>query len=423
MPSLNDTVSTLYNRDATKLIATLLRVLGPANMNVAEDLVHETFNRALIHWTKKGLPTSPSAWLMLTAKRAAIDYLRQSSNQRRLLQGCLIDDGSEELARSHALNAAFSPSMLEDDQLRLLFWISSSELPDAQRLPLALKALCGMSVDAIGRALLCRPETIKKRLSRATHRLRSVRFDIPAESDLGNALERVHRTLYLLFNEGISAHNPKPNGRADLCLSALGFMRLIIAEPRFRNAESMALTALMHFHYARLPSRFDHAGMPLTLGEQNRAAWLPEHLSSGFALLQLALNDADGQPSCYLLEALIAFEHCRAATFSHTHWQTISQHYLALLKLSPTALNTLSAAVALVEVGNAEHALQLLNSESVSQDNASVAQRFATKAYVHWKMGQPQPAHSNAMKAKQAGLAEVDFRTLMRQISPQSVHF
>jgi RNA polymerase sigma-70 factor (ECF subfamily) len=314
------------------------------------------------------------------------------------------------------MESAFSEQLVQDDQLRLLFWLSSTELTAAQRLPLALKTLCGMNVDAIARALLSKPETIKKRLTRAKRQLVEVQFEIPCDDELPAGLDRVHQCLYLLFNEGISAHNPNPASRNDICASALGFMRLIISEPRFRNAESLSLTALMHLHYARLPSRFDIRGLPLTLMEQDRSTWLAPHLKLGMSLLQRALDSANSMPSVYLLEALIAFEHCRAKDFAQTQWQTIVQHYKVLLNINPSALNLLSAAVAMTEMGDGRDALALLDENEFIEYDAIKGHYFATLAYINWKRGQRETALAYADKARQAGLPQLDFNTLVRQI-------
>lgn len=414
MTTISDAINDLYQRESSKILATLLRVLGTANMALAEDLVQETFSRAVQHWQKDGLPEVPSAWLMLTAKRAAIDYLRQHSHRQQILKYTVLPSRQSEWALTHSLDEAFSMDLIEDDQLRLLFWISSSNLTPQQRIPLALKALCGMSVDAIARALLSKPDTIKKRLTRAKQQLTGIQFEIPADEQLASSLDNVYLLLYLLFNEGISAHNPKPDSRVDVCASALGFMRLIIAQPRFRCAESSALTALMHFHTARLASRFDLAGLPLTLAEQDRTAWLKPHLKLGMSLLQRALDDANQQPSRYLLEALIAFEHCRASSFAETNWQTIVQHYQALLAIDESVLHTVSAAVAFAHVGDSSTALALLDSESVAGQGAIQDRRYAAKSYIYWQIGQHHTAREWAEKAKEAGLPALDYETLIR---------
>lgn len=50
---------------------------------LAEDIVQETYLRALKDWQKKSLPDSPQAWLNRVARNILIDYLRKKKRENR----------------------------------------------------------------------------------------------------------------------------------------------------------------------------------------------------------------------------------------------------------------------------------------------------------------------------------------------------
>ena len=73
----------LFRREAGRLVATLTSIFGVHNLALAEDVVQDAFCRALEVWKLRGVPENPSAWLMATAKRRAIDVLRRDRTARR----------------------------------------------------------------------------------------------------------------------------------------------------------------------------------------------------------------------------------------------------------------------------------------------------------------------------------------------------
>ena len=47
------------------------------NRELSEDIVQESYLRALDNWKRKAMPDSPLAWLKRVARNVLIDYLRQ----------------------------------------------------------------------------------------------------------------------------------------------------------------------------------------------------------------------------------------------------------------------------------------------------------------------------------------------------------
>jgi len=76
-------VDHLFRREAGKMVATLVRILGVRNVDVAEDVVQDALLRALEVWTYHGIPDNPSAWLFQTARhRAATGPGRHSADRQ-----------------------------------------------------------------------------------------------------------------------------------------------------------------------------------------------------------------------------------------------------------------------------------------------------------------------------------------------------
>src|SRR5213075_3243443 len=73
----------LFRREAGRLVSILTRLFGIHNLALAEDVVQDAFERALETWKFHGVPANPSAWLMVTAKRRALDVLRRDGTARR----------------------------------------------------------------------------------------------------------------------------------------------------------------------------------------------------------------------------------------------------------------------------------------------------------------------------------------------------
>ena len=68
---------TTYRETVRDLYGYLARRTG-GNRELCEDIVQESFLRALESWNRKGVPDSPAAWLKRVAQNVLIDYLRRS---------------------------------------------------------------------------------------------------------------------------------------------------------------------------------------------------------------------------------------------------------------------------------------------------------------------------------------------------------
>ncbi len=419
LANLDREIETAFRHDASKILAVLVRLFGPTNVDLAEDTLQDTFTKATEHWRRSGVPENSTAWLILTAKRSAIDKLRKI-NLRNKHQQELAPQLRSEWSLKGAVEESFEQSQLGDQELRLLFWVAGTDMSEQLRLPVMLKLLCGFTVEAICRALLQKTETIKKRLYRARSYLSEQDYKLPATDNLDSALSSVHLALYLLFNEGINPRNPDPDNHLDLCIDAIGLCQLLVEEKAYRNADSLALLALMNFHYARLPARSNGDFLNIPLDQQDRSTWHSTYLVRAVNFLSLALNETPAKSQRFLLEALIAHEHCRASTFEETDWQTITQHYDALIQETGSPLMMLNRAVAWAHSGSVDESIQYvcqIGDDSALADNYQVD---ATLAYLSTLQGDVKVAKAYLEKSNKKGLSSKESDLLERRIETLS---
>lgn len=82
----------IYRETVHPLYGYMARRTG-GNRALTEDIVQESFLRALDHWNRKKAPDSPLAWLKRVARNILIDYLR---HKRRFDKEYLnLDRGSD----------------------------------------------------------------------------------------------------------------------------------------------------------------------------------------------------------------------------------------------------------------------------------------------------------------------------------------
>jgi len=65
-------INRLVREDWGRMLAALVSFFN--DWQLAEDVLQDAFEQALIVWPREGLPDSPSAWLITAARRKAIDH-------------------------------------------------------------------------------------------------------------------------------------------------------------------------------------------------------------------------------------------------------------------------------------------------------------------------------------------------------------
>jgi RNA polymerase sigma-70 factor (ECF subfamily) len=235
-------------------------------------------------------------------------------------------------------------------------------------------------VEEIAAGFLVRPASVAQRLVRAKESIRRVgaQVEIPAEPEVPGRLDAALRAIYLMFNEGYSAHAGPTAVRAELCHEAIRLVELLAASPVTDRPDVHALLALLCFQASRLPARSADDGALILLAEQDRGRWDRSLIARGFRALERA---ATGETlTAYHLEAGIAAAHAAAPRFGDTDWRGILDLYDQLMTVNPSPVVALNRSVALAEVEGPAAALAALEAAAGSPQLARYYLLPATRA-------------------------------------------
>ena len=331
-----------------RLITGLSRMLR--DVPLAEELTQDTLLAALEHWPSSGIPERPGAWLMMTAKRRALDHLRRARMLARKHE--LVARELEAEQTMPDLDAALDDD-IGDEMLRLIFTACHPLLSREARVALALRMVCGLTTGEIARAFLVPDATIAQRIVRAKRTLSGsgLVYETPRGEELSERLAAVLEVVYLIFNEGYTAATGEHWLRPQLCQEALRIGRMLTSiapgEP-----EVHGLLALMELNASRTAARTDAEGAPVLILEQDRSLWDMLQIRRGMLALARA-GELGGASGFYALQAAIVACHARARTAAETDWPQIAALYAELTKRVNSPVIELNRAVA---VGMAEGA-------------------------------------------------------------------
>ena len=353
LSSASATVDAVYRAEWGRIVATLIRSFG--DFDVAEDAAQEAFAAAVDQWRAKGIPDSPAAWIIQTARHKAIDRLRRQMNFEEKLQSY-----AYELPTTTA-QTELDTSEIPDDRLRLIFTCCHPALAPEAQVALTLRTLCGLETDEIARAFLVPSPTMAQRLVRAKRKIREAKipYSVPDTAEIPARVDAVLTVIYLVFNEGYTATRGGPLVRGDLCAEAIRLARLIrMLMAPYPPEEATGLLALMLLHDSRRDARVDEAGDLVVLEEQDRTRWIHEQISEALPLVGESMRR---EPGPYALQAAIAAEHCKAASAEETDWPQIVRLYDLLERVQPSPIVSLNRAVAVAMVDGLQRGLALIN--------------------------------------------------------------
>ncbi|MFL5243492.1 MAG: RNA polymerase sigma factor [Gemmataceae bacterium] len=407
---VNAAIETVYRSDWGRIVATLIRLVG--DFEVAEEAAQEAFAAAVIEWRVSGVPDSPRAWIVKTARNKAIDRIRRRTRLEETLQA----RAASGLIRT-TQEPDYDTGEIPDDRLRLIFTCCHPALAFEAQVALTLRMLGGLETHEIARAFLVPEATMAQRLVRAKHKIRDARipYSMPDIQAMPERLDAVLTVIYLVFNEGYLATRGEALVRTDLCSEAIRLGRLVRAlMAPTPPAEATALLALMLLHDSRREARIDDAGNIVLLEDQDRRRWNHQQIAEALPLVEEALGSG---PNPYALQAAIAAEHTRTARAEDTDWRQIRRLYDLLQRVQPTPIVALNRAVAVAMADGPQPALALLDELAVTGDLDGYHLLHAARADLLRRLGSYAEAARSYARALELVTSDSERRFLERRLS------
>lgn len=342
----------LFRTEYRKIVSVLYKLFGIEHIEIAEDIVSDTFLLASELWGLKGVPENPTAWLYTVAKNKTKDYLKHHS----IFTQKISKEIKYSAATFHEIEIDLSTKNINDSQLAMIFAICHPCNPAEAQIGLALNLLCGFGATEIANAFLTNKEVIYKRLQRGKEKLRAekIKIEQPGLSEINERLPAVLLTLYLLFNEGYYSSNQDVSLRKDLCLEAMRLTYLLIENDYSNKPAVNALFSLMYFHSSRFEARTNEDGGSILYEDQDTNLWNKELIEKGEYYLNLASKGHE--LSKYHLEAAIAYWHTHKED-TEQKWENILQLYNQLLLIEYSPIASLNRTFALAKANGKRDAI------------------------------------------------------------------
>ena len=403
-------VEDLFRAEYAHLVAALTRILGTANLQLAEDVVQDALVSAMQAW-RFGPPRDPKAWIIRAARNRAVDIIR---HERR--GTALLPELASMTATVDTIDATLSPASDAANQLAMMFAVCDPGMTPETHVTLILRWLCGLSPKEIGQGFLVDTQTIDRRLHRGKTRLGELGHLVDVEQlpDIEERHGSVLQALYLLFSEGYHGSNPSEPVRPFLCTDALRLTRLLLETSTTVHPDASALTALFCFDLARLSTRLDGDGVFVPLAEQDRARWDRDLIERGLA--HLAASAGGERMSRWHLEAGIACEHALAPSVRETDWGRVVAFYDLLAAQSPGPIVALNRALAVSERDGVEEGRRELAAVAGDKKLAGYPFYWAALADLQRRADRPAEARSSYEHAIELSRSRAERNAYLRRI-------
>ena len=404
----NEAVDAVYKSDWGRIVASMIRSFG--DFDLAEEVAQEAFTAALNQWNSEGIPDSPAAWIIQTARHKAIDRIRRRTRFQEKVE--LYAHELPTTTEQPEIDAGEIP----DDRLRLIFTCCHPALAREAQVALTLRTLCGLETDEIARAFLVPTATMAQRLVRAKRKIRDagIPYKVPETGEMPERIDAVLTVIYLIFNEGYASTRGESLVRDDLCTEAIRLARLIrMAMAPYVPEEATGLLALMLLHDSRKEARVNEAGDLVILEEQDRALWKQTQITEALPLVRESLRR---NPGPFALQAAIAAEHCRANVSEGTNWREIVRLYDWLEQVQPSPIVSLNRAVAMAMVDGPQRGLDLIGELAAAGDLENYHLLYAARADLLRRSGASDEAARSYRRALELATNESERRFLERRL-------
>ena len=318
----------------------------------AEDALSNALVAALTTWPRDGVPQSPEAWLLTTARHSLIDLVRHQ-------QVAAASEPTLLLLREERKEVTLSPEF-PDERLKLLFVCAHPAIDSAMHTPLMLQTVLGLDAVRIAHAFLISPTTMGQRLVRAKTKIRKggIQFEVPQERELPKRLDAVLEAIYAAFGIGWDDMGGIDQPGRELAEEAIWLGRVLL-HLMPREAEVRGLLALMLHCEARRRARRGPDGSYIPLAEQDSQLWSVALIEE--AERHLAEAASGGRAGRFQLEAAIQSVHAERARSGRTQWTAITLFYEQLVRISPTLGTRTGYAAAVGEANGPQSGLVVLD--------------------------------------------------------------
>ena len=171
-------LDSLCRAEWPRLVGSLTLVTGDADL--ATDLAQEALARLCRDWPAVSRMDAPGAWAHLVAMNLARSHFRRRAVARR---------------RASQLEPwAMRGSADHDDTTTIAVRAAVAQLPERERIVIALRYFADLSVQETAHAMRCPEGTVKTLTRRAVHALRAAGLihDVDDDADHDDAKERAH---------------------------------------------------------------------------------------------------------------------------------------------------------------------------------------------------------------------------------------
>jgi RNA polymerase sigma-70 factor (ECF subfamily) len=345
-------IPNLFRTEYQKIVSVLCSLFGIHHIEIAEDIVSDTFLAASETWAIKGTPENPTAWLYTVAKNKTKNYLKRNT----VFETKIVSEIKYNSPLNNPeIDIDLSEQNIADSQLAMIFTVCNPCNSDEAQIALALNLLCGFGISEIADAFLSNKEVIYKRINRAKEKLKeeNIKIQNPSSSEIKNRMQTVLKTIYLLYSEGYYSTSQNTL-RKDLCAEAMRLTFLLIQNQNTNLPETNALMALMCFHSSRFEARTSENGEIILYEDQDQSLWNKELTDKGTYFL--SQSSTGNKLSKYHLEAGIGYWHTIKEETAEK-WERILELYNNLIILEYSPIVALNRTYALSKVKGKKEAI------------------------------------------------------------------